>query len=41
MSRWDVSYSRLGYEAIFGPLCAATAIYCLLQGWRAPAAPIS
>src|SRR5262249_5282708 len=27
VSRWDLTYSRIAYEAIFGPLCAGVAIY--------------
>ncbi|HEY3109036.1 MAG TPA: PA14 domain-containing protein [Chloroflexota bacterium] len=34
VSRWHLSYSRLGYEAIIGPLCAALTIYFLLRGLR-------
>src|SRR5262245_55634451 len=34
VSRWHLSYSRLGYEAILGPLCAALTIYFLLRGLR-------
>jgi 4-amino-4-deoxy-L-arabinose transferase-like glycosyltransferase len=34
ISRWHVSYSRLGYEAILGPLCAALAMYFFLRGLR-------
>jgi predicted membrane-bound mannosyltransferase len=34
VSRWHLSYSRLGYEAIIGPLCAALTMYFLLRGLR-------
>src|SRR5437764_1017103 len=34
VSRWHLSYSRLGYEAIIGPLCAALTIYFLLRALR-------
>lgn len=34
VSRWHLSYSRIGYEAILGPLCAALAMYFLLRGLR-------
>jgi 4-amino-4-deoxy-L-arabinose transferase-like glycosyltransferase len=34
VSRWHLTYSRLGYEAIIGPLCAALTIYFLLRALR-------
>ena len=34
ISRWHVTYSRLGFEAIVGPLCAAMTLYLLLRGLR-------
>lgn len=34
MMRWDIHFSRIGIEPIIVPLLWASALWCLLRGWR-------